>query len=186
MAFARDINTLTPIMTSNTTPSGYVASASTEYDADHVAWKAFNGTVSGLVDCWITASGTTTGWLAIQCQSAITATSYKITSRSYSDATTCSPKSWYFQGSNNGANWTTLDQRSNISTWTAAETKEFSVASPVAYAYHRLYVTANCGNASYMGLGELELIGASQIIPPSPICVPSALLSSISISGGGY
>lgn len=46
-------------MTSNTTPSPYVASASNEVDADHAAWKAFSGDVNFE---WMTADSSGPPW----------------------------------------------------------------------------------------------------------------------------
>lgn len=47
---------VTPVMTSNTTPSPYVVKASSIYDSRYDAWQAFNGTNSSATDCWHSSS----------------------------------------------------------------------------------------------------------------------------------
>jgi F5/8 type C domain len=147
------IANLIPAMTSNTAPSG-VASASSEYDPNYAAWKAFDK--AGYSQRWCTA-GTTAGWLQYQFASAHTVTSYAITSPSnVGDGV---PKSWTFKGSNDGAAWTTLDTRTNIVDWAAlANTRKvFDFTNATAYAYYRLDITAS-NAAPYLAVGELEMI----------------------------
>lgn len=52
-----------------------------------------------------------------------------------------SPKSWDFQGSNNGTDWTILDTRSNQIYWAENEWREFTFTNNNAYTYFRIYVT---------------------------------------------
>ena len=67
------------------------------------------------------------------------------------------PKNWQFQGSNDGVTWTTLDTQSNQAFTRRLEMKSFTVASPSAYRYYRLNITANNGDTSFTDLAEFGL-----------------------------
>ena len=79
---------------------------------------------------------------------------YTVTSAN--DVPARDPKDWQFQGSNDGSTWTTLDTKSNQSFGTRFEALSYSIASPGAYRYYRLNVTANNGDGSTQ-LSELGL-----------------------------
>ena len=163
MAFVRDLDNLVPIMTSNTAPSGYVASASSEYSATYAAYYAMNGVLPNY-DAWITTSGTTTGWLRIQFPSPKIVNKYNIYPRIGYTAELDAPKDWTFQGSNNGTTWDTLDTQSNITGWdkTNANKKTFIFSNTTAYTYYRINIAANGGYGSYTAIGELELCATGQ------------------------
>lgn len=69
------------------------------------------------------------------------------------------PKTWTFQGSNNGSSWTTLDTQTNITSWTGA-TKEFLVSNVTGYLYYRLNISAvvgyTIGPNTYTEIGEIS------------------------------
>ena len=67
------------------------------------------------------------------------------------------PKDWQFQGSNDGVTWTTLDTQSNQAFAKRLEMKSYTVASPSAYRYYRLNITANNGDTSFTDLAEFGL-----------------------------
>ncbi|MCP1185119.1 discoidin domain-containing protein [Paenibacillus sp. 1781tsa1] len=143
-----------PAMTSNTTPIG-VSSASSVL-AGGEAWRAFDkNSTSG----WITANGSTTGWIKYDFGSDnekiinyYSLSTYLSTSRS--------PKSWTFEGSNTGVfsgEQTILDSKTNISSWIASETKEYSLINTQKFRYYRLNVTANNGDTSYLNVYEFKM-----------------------------
>ncbi|MGS5086584.1 discoidin domain-containing protein [Hydrogenophaga sp. A37] len=68
------------------------------------------------------------------------------------------PKDWQFQGSSDGATWTTLDTQSNQAFARRFELKTYVIANPSLYRYYRLNVTANNGDAVFTDLGEFELL----------------------------
>lgn len=145
-----------PAMTSNNTPSG-VASASTENSSSYAAWKAFDKVVTGDTG-WVTSSGVTSGWLKYQFPTAQIITSYSITP-GYSYVNTRAPKSWTFQGSNNGADWETLDTQTNITTWVSNTAKTYTISSPASYTYYKLDVTETGGE--YVWVCELQMFGTA-------------------------
>ena len=70
------------------------------------------------------------------------------------------PKNWQFQGSNDGATWTTLDTQSNQMFAERFELKTYTVASPASYRYYRLNITANNGDSTFTALGEVGLFAS--------------------------
>src|SRR5690606_7822400 len=82
-----------PIMTSNTTPPPFIASASSVYQNNHGtwgAWKAFNGSVSNNTDRWA-SSGNVPQWLKIDLGQQKIIKKYAIT---IINGDNQSPKSW--------------------------------------------------------------------------------------------
>jgi len=58
------------------------------------------------------------------------------------------PRDWQLQGSNDGSAWTTVDTRTGQPSWpNRYQTISFNVATPGAYRYYRLNVTANNGGS---------------------------------------
>ncbi len=148
-------STYPPTMTSNSTPSPYVASASTEVSASYAAWKAFNGSFT-TDNAWI-ASGTT-GNLTIDFGSGNAQTIIGYMLRPWTTVTTA-PKTWTILGSNTGAfagEQTTLDTQTNAPTWTTYEIRRYSFTNTTAYRYYRINITVNEGHASYVGIGQLK------------------------------
>jgi len=78
----------------------------------------------------------------------------------YGRADVC-PKSWYFQGSNNGSTWTTLDTRtSQTYDYPNVTTKEYEITNTTAYRFYRLQMTAVWHNEPQ--IGEMYLWGSEE------------------------
>ena len=153
--------TLVPTMSSNSAPSG-VASASTEFSSTYAAWKALNGTYADASDSWASSAGNTSGWLRYQFADATVVSCYAIRTRNAGIAGDVSaPKTWTFEGSDDGTNWTTLDTQTNVTAWDglAAVRSFFSFVNTTAYAYYRLNISSSNGS-SFVCVGELELLDA--------------------------
>jgi len=144
----------------------YVASASTEFSGNS-AWKAFDYNDSNDFGVWHSAengnliyNGTTgqyagsvtttslTGtvysgeWIQLQLPQRIQLTSFSIFPRNASLelAQKRSPRSFVILGSNNGTDWTLLDEETNTNDWTQIA-KVFTVTpSSTAYNYFRMVV----------------------------------------------
>ena len=112
MAYSRDANCLTPIMTSNNAPSG-VASASTEY-AGYEAYKALNGGLVNYTDAWATSTEIT-GWWQYTFTAPTKVNYINIYPRP--QLTNQAPKDFAVLGSNNGTNFITLLTISNYTSW---------------------------------------------------------------------
>lgn len=99
-----------------------------------------------------------TGWLQYDFGSQRVVTNYSLSSPLYNPAR--DPKAWQLLGSNDGSNWTTLDTQSNQAFPYRILTLHYTVATPAAYRYYRLNITANNGDASHVQVGELGLMGS--------------------------
>jgi len=136
------------------TLNGYSVSSSTSYNSTYIPTKAFNKTLTNATDCWHSASGTyLPQWLAIQFPSPTKVQTYSITARTTTGAI---PRTWQFQGSNDGSTWTTLDTVTNDTTLTASATRTYTVDTPALYLYYRVYITGTDGGR-YASIGELRL-----------------------------
>jgi hypothetical protein len=98
----------------------------------------------------------TTGWLQNDLGHMERVQRYAI--RSAGGVVPRDPKDWQFQGSNDGATWTTLDTQSDQAFAQRLELKTYAIANPVSYRYYRLNVTANNGDVVFTDLGEFELL----------------------------
>ncbi|PIH56947.1 discoidin domain-containing protein [Paenibacillus sp. LK1] len=96
------------------------------------------------------------GWLGYNFQRDIIIYKYSIAVVGVQYAAT--PKSWTFEGSNDGSNWTVLDSRSNIINWSAGVLRqEYTITNPQKFKLYRINVT-DIGNAgAYVLIGELEM-----------------------------
>lgn len=143
-------------MTSNTAPEGTVFFTGTDIGfPEHSPFDGDNEINVG----WAIAS--VTGSLGYQFPDSKKAivTSYVITTRN-ENGSPRAPKSWQFQGSNDGTNWTTLDTRTNITDWAsvAPQSHSYSFSNTTEYQYYRVNITAS-NDASYVGIGLLTMDG---------------------------
>lgn len=149
-------------MTSNTAPSPFVISASSEFGG-FPAWKAFEGG-AGSGTYWL---GTTAGmdWLQLDtgAGSSVVLGRYDVRVNTIPEAARA-PKNWTMQGSNNGSTWDTLDTQTNQTAWTSGQTRSFTPSvMTTAYRYFRLSITANNGDATYTQVAELYLYVAPPV-----------------------
>jgi hypothetical protein len=90
------------------------------------------------------------------------------------------PKDWEFQGSNDGATWTTLDTQTNQTFQFRAYQRVFDIGNTTAYRYYRLNVTANNGDPDFLHLSELGLWGdTGRILPDGRYRVVSRLSNKV-------
>ena len=141
-----------PEMTSNNTPVGYVATASSsEVDA----YKAFT---SDLSSYWMSALTTGDHTLEIELPEAITLRKYIITTRYYGSTTGArAPKDWVLEGSNDdGVTWNTIDTQTDQFVGDIPEdSSTYSVNVDESYKVYQLRITA--GRSSGVSIGYLEL-----------------------------
>lgn len=154
------LTTLVPNLASNSGISGYVPLASTELDSSHQAWQAFDGVTATL---WEATGATGTLQIDLGSGNGQVAYQYGILGSSTANQ---SPKSWTFNGSNDGSTWTPLDTRTNT-TFTASQLQNFSISNTASYRYYQLNVSAN-GGGSNLALSQLNILSpaiASTIVP---------------------
>ncbi|WP_436836463.1 non-contractile tail sheath protein [Paenibacillus tritici] len=141
-----------PVMLEDKSPDGSTASASSNFGADYLPYKAFDHL--DLEQAWI-SNGTVEGWLAFKFPSSKNVISYKIYPRNENTAINASPKSWTFEGYD-GTQWVVLSQESNVTDWTIREAKTFNVSQSGSYAEYRIKITENNGYW-YTSIGEVEM-----------------------------
>jgi hypothetical protein len=137
-----------PQMTSNTTPSG-AAAASTVAGAN-AAWLAFDRNTG---TAWNAASGQV-GWLSYQFPTGRIIKRYGFFSFSNNIN---NPRTWTFEGSNNGSTWTTLDTQTNFVTGVSTFFSFDISANTTSYTYYRINVTAVQNVGSTLAIPELEM-----------------------------
>jgi F5/8 type C domain len=128
-----------------------VASASSDNPLNETAAKAFDGLTSTK---WYNAGAGTIGWLRYYFGGPQwTVVRYDLTSAN--DVPGRDPKNWQFQGSQDGNVWATLDTRTGETFPSRYQTKQYPISNNTAYAYYRLNITGNNGDASGLQLAEM-------------------------------
>ncbi|NHC13099.1 LamG-like jellyroll fold domain-containing protein [Motilibacter deserti] len=112
----------------------------------------------------------TTGWVRYRLDAAVRVVGYALTSGN--DAPGRDPRDWRLEGSNDGSAWTTVDTQSGQTFSGRGLTKQYQVATPGAYSYYRLSITANNGDP-LIQLAELQLSND----PNGPVPPGSSVLS---------
>ncbi|OXS74287.1 hypothetical protein B1B04_09170 [Lysinibacillus sp. KCTC 33748] len=156
-----EIINLAPDMTSNTTPSGEAFSDSVySTSAIYQSWCGFSSLTS---NAWVSARANAPHYLGYNFKDKeVKVTRYSVTSRKLdgNDSKT-PPKTWNFEGSNNGTDWTVLDTQVNL-TWTSTwEEKEFNILSEKQnhYLYYRIYITEGTTENFEVSIGLLKMFG---------------------------
>ena len=158
----------------------YVASASSEYGVGtNPAWYAFdksgtlwtsnlgyNSTTGAYNAANVTVATTGTAyfgeWLQLQQPVSTVLSTYSILDRG--DVTYESPNTFYVLGSRDGTNWTLVDSQSGI-TWSANQTRSFTVSTTQAFNYYRLVtniINVSGGTPTRVSVGEWVLNGSIQ------------------------
>ncbi|WP_171684257.1 immunoglobulin-like domain-containing protein [Paenibacillus planticolens] len=107
---------------------------------------------------WLGAQ-TTNVWVQIQFNFGDTQAVKKYGMVSANDAPTRDPKNWRIEGSNDGVNWTVLDEQSNQTFSARFQTKEYTIADAKVkeYGYYRLFILNNNGESTNTQLADWKL-----------------------------
>lgn len=118
--------------------SGGTPSATDYYSSSYVPAKAFD-TYSSTYWCskWM-GSEMNPKWLRYELSTAKVVNTYIIQSYPYPYYY---PIDWYFQGSNDGSTWITLDTQTGQTGWAGNEWREYAIANITAYKFYRIYIT---------------------------------------------
>lgn len=151
-----------PTMTGASSPSGTVAAVSTY--AGFNAYSAFNDLLTR-VNSWFTTDPATSGWISYDFGSGVTKTitHYSLTplatDMSSGDAD-WAPKTWTFEGSNDGSAWTVIDTQTNVPGWSAGEKRTYATSNTTAYRYYRVNVSAiqESTGTNLVTINEIELL----------------------------
>lgn len=164
-------------MTSNTTPSPFFISSSSE-QSTFPSWRAFNGILSEIT-AWMTQTNiVSNAWIQVKLEIPRTLTELRVTSRNGFGYDTHSPKDFKLLGSNNGSDWDLLISISNQINWSSGETRTYLFESNKNYIFYRLFVENNNGGI-IIAIGEIELLGKAISSVPSHWSTVSTILPSV-------
>ncbi|RJE90658.1 hypothetical protein D3P07_00675 [Paenibacillus sp. 1011MAR3C5] len=161
---------LVPKMISNNSPYGVVRASSTY--ASVSPYLAFDDSNTTEASAWIT-NATKAGWLEYEFISPKIITKYTLASQKFSGGSTVSelfaraPKSWTFEGSNDGVMWDILDTQTNVSVWRDGVKSEFAITNTQSYLKYRINITENNGS-TFTAIGEFEMLGTIPAVPATP------------------
>ncbi|WP_224553438.1 discoidin domain-containing protein [Pectobacterium versatile] len=154
--------TLIPAMTANNSSVGYTVDASSEYSSQYAAWTAFNGTLNRY---WASKTVPTVAnphWLRITMAAPVLIDTYRITNENLNPGP-LSPKSWMFQGSNDGTTWNTLHTVSNDTRDARGAVREYTFTNNTPYSSFRILITEqNAG--PHVQIGELEIFRSERLL----------------------
>ncbi|RXZ78220.1 hypothetical protein EBB07_29640 [Paenibacillaceae bacterium] len=152
---------LIPTLTSNTSASpNIIVSASTENNSSKGAWCSFDGAANG----WNSAQVVpVSGWLNVKFNVSKKIGRYSIISDSN---IRYHPRSWTFEGSNNGTDWIILDTQTNI-TWNNFEKKIFEINNSDFYINYRINIKEING-AAIIIIGNMQLFEVLSEESPYP------------------
>jgi len=92
----------------------------------------------------------------------------KYTLTSGNDAPSRDPNAWQLLGSNDGTNWTVLDEKSNVTFSDRNQTREFDFDNDISYLYYRLNITGYNGDYNFQ-LSEWRLLVLETLTAPEPV-----------------
>lgn len=138
-------NIATPAMTGSNTPSGF-ASANSNSSTAYLAFDQLTAS------SWASTTNNT-GIIQYQFPAAKTIRRYALRT---SNTAVRTPRSWTFDGSNDGSVWTVLDTQTNLSLGTNSWFV-YGIASPASYLYYRLNITAVNTAGNTIELGALDM-----------------------------
>ena len=142
-----------------TSDAGSVSSTSSQYNNFYSGAKAFDGSVSGDGNRWL--SGEASTWNIIykfNVPTVIDSISIALPSASQTVAQTMrAPKDWTFEGSDDNSKWDILDTQTGQSGWSGGDKRYYKFETPntKAYQYYKFNCTANNGDKR-LQIGEFE------------------------------
>ncbi len=140
---------VTPIMSSNTTPSGTASNSA----AGSSAWQVFDGE-GATFDFFTLNTGTWT--YMFPGGTTKVADAYWIQARDINNIAGRSPAQWKFEGYD-GTNWIVLDSRTGENGWAGGERRYFEFLNEVAYEGYRLVVAATDSLDNNLTIAELAI-----------------------------
>ena len=152
--FQVGINNTVTGSTADQTGSG-TAISSSDNNPNYEKTKAFDNANNGLG--WANTNTPSPHWLGYDFGVAKVITTYTF----YAGNNNELPRDWQFQGSNDAANWTTLDTQTNgyvANSSSFANPASFDVNNTTPYRYYRLFITAKTGSSNIIRIDEMQLI----------------------------
>ena len=143
------VQNITPIMTSNTSPSPYIISASSSYiypyqGVNNDCWNAFtrkNNVVFSDLNTWSNNRNQFPCWIKIDLSKQTKINQFSFRRKIWSDNNVCNiPSIFRLEGSNDNINWTILKKcNETVSSWVNPE-KKYTLDKNANYRYYRIYI----------------------------------------------
>lgn len=140
------VNTAIPLMTSNTTPSGTVIVSGQGVGTE--GWRAFDRSNSTL---W-QSNTVNVGWLGYIFPTGKIIKRYSI----FTAGSGVHPRTWTFEGSNDGSSWTVLDTQTLV-TLSNGTFYTYPITNTTSYTYYRINITATINPVANPALVEFEM-----------------------------
>lgn len=151
---------ISPIMTSDTTPSPYRVTRSSVWSSssDH-AWRVFDGVKTGSEDyTWISAANELNSWICVDLGTKTKITSFKLWLGTDKNKF---PENFTLQGSNDGTNFVNIKSFTNVSSMAQASDGEieFNLDRIAEYRYYKIYVDTLqiTAGSTYVKIFEWEM-----------------------------
>lgn len=151
-----ELTNVTPIMTSNTTPSPYVVTGSdvsTASPTDPQPFKAFDRRI----DTFFLTSLTSNGWIQLDFGRKQSVSNFSLQYNT-SPTNTHMPKDFTLYGSNDANNYTLIKSFTNQTNWGSSEERVYSLDATVNYRYYKLTVEHNNGHVQFTVIPELKFL----------------------------
>lgn len=166
-AFTSNADLTQPIASKITASDEYAAAGEGRLQAfdnqQNTKWLVFNST----------------GWLGYTFDKATVIDAYTITSAN--DVPNRDPKNWQLLGSDDGANWTAVDTRTNENFSARFQTRSYVTNNTRAFRHYRLHVTANKGS-QILQIAEVQLVSLNPNSSASSQAVSSSSRNAVSSS----
>jgi len=105
---------------------------------------------------WASANTNEPAWIQYKFQDATwTITQYKLISSTSHPET--DPRNWQLLGSNDGGQWTVLDERRNQTFSARAQARRYQFPNQIPYRFYRLYVTGTAETNRAVRVGKFQL-----------------------------
>lgn len=161
------INAYETNMTSNTSPSPLVASASSVYSSSYPAWRAFDGIKGNTTSRW--ASSVLPARISLDFGKNTKVNFVELTSAIVTNGTNNNehPKTFTIQGSNDGQNWIDISNVENSQITKANQLKKFYTKLS-NYRFYSLYIKTSNNSTSVTTIAEITF-GFDNVITEIPI-----------------
>ncbi|OME44711.1 hypothetical protein BSK59_33220 [Paenibacillus odorifer] len=131
-----------PTMTSYNTPSGIVTwSSESTASSSYKGWNVFARNTT----FW-QSGNVASAWVAYQFPTEKRIAKYTLEAGAYPNA---APKTWTFEGSNDGLAWDVLDTQTTTQTWAVGTKRQYSINNLKSYLRYRVNVSSNMVSDAY-------------------------------------
>jgi hypothetical protein len=119
---------------------------------------AFDNTVGKYgTTCWESSTGDGKGWVGQNFPSSTRIIGYSLNA---STDFAYGPKTWTFEASNNGTDWTVLHTVTGENAWSLGLKRYYYFSNNNFYTYYRINITDSYNTTGYVIIGEIEMFSS--------------------------